>query len=46
MCNFDLRAVAMRLADAYQKQPKKGWEAFLSLMKLTVLDIGRAIDTV
>ncbi|HUH84987.1 MAG TPA: protoglobin domain-containing protein [Stellaceae bacterium] len=45
MYNFYLRAVAVRLAEAYQKQPKKGWEAFLSLMKLTFLDIGLAIDT-
>jgi rsbT co-antagonist protein RsbR len=45
MYNFYLRAVAVRLAEAFQKQPKKGWDAFLSLMKLTFLDIGLAIDT-
>jgi rsbT co-antagonist protein RsbR len=45
MYNFYLRAVAARLTEAYQKDPKRAWEAFLSLMKLTFLDIGLAIDT-
>lgn len=45
MYNFYLRAVAARLVEAYQKQPKRAWSAFLSLMKLTFLDIGLAIDT-
>ena len=45
MYNFYLRAVAARLAEAYQKDPEQAWAAFLSLMKLTFLDIGLAIDT-
>jgi rsbT co-antagonist protein RsbR len=45
MYNFYLRAVAARLTEAYQKDPKQAWAAFLSLMKLTFLDIGLAIDT-
>ena len=45
MYNFYLRAVAARLAEAYRKEPKRAWSAFLSLMKLTFLDIGLAIDT-
>jgi rsbT co-antagonist protein RsbR len=45
MYNFYLRAVAARLTEAYQKNPGEGWAAFLSLMKLTFLDIGLAIDT-
>ncbi|HKX11377.1 MAG TPA: protoglobin domain-containing protein [Stellaceae bacterium] len=45
MYNFYLRAVAQRLADAFKKKPDDGWAAFLSLMKLTFLDIGIAIDT-
>src|SRR5256885_4504165 len=45
MYNFYLRAVAARIAEAYQKDPGEGWAAFLSLMKLTFLDIGLAIDT-
>jgi rsbT co-antagonist protein RsbR len=45
MYNFYLRAVAARLIEANQKQPQKAWTAFLSLMKLTFLDIGLAIDT-
>ncbi|HXZ00031.1 MAG TPA: protoglobin domain-containing protein [Stellaceae bacterium] len=45
MYNFYLRAVSSRLTEAFQKQPKHAWSAFLSLMKLTFLDIGLAIDT-
>jgi rsbT co-antagonist protein RsbR len=45
MYNFYLRAVAARISEAYQKSPGEGWAAFLSLMKLTFLDIGLAIDT-
>src|SRR5260370_3921193 len=45
MYNFYLRAVATRISEAYQKNPGEGWAAFLSLMKLTFLDIGLAIDT-
>jgi rsbT co-antagonist protein RsbR len=45
MYNFYLRAVAGRLGDAYQKDPQRAWSSFLSLMKLTFLDIGLAIDT-
>jgi rsbT co-antagonist protein RsbR len=45
MYNFYLRTVAKRLLEAYRKDPEKGWTTFLSLMKLTFLDIGLAIDT-
>lgn len=45
MYNYYLRAVAGRLSDAYSAQPQEAWSAFLSLMKLTFLDIGLAIDT-
>ena len=45
MYNFYLRAVANRLGDAYQQDPHRAWSSFLSLMKLTFLDIGLAIDT-
>lgn len=45
MYNFYLRAVASHLADAYVSDPQKAWTAFHSLMKLTFLDIGLAIDT-
>jgi rsbT co-antagonist protein RsbR len=45
MYNFYLRAVAVRLMDAFQKKPGEAWATFLSLMKLTFLDIGIAIDT-
>ncbi len=34
-----------RLIEAYQKKPAEAWSAFLSLMKLTFLDMGLAIDT-
>jgi rsbT co-antagonist protein RsbR len=45
MYNYYLRAVATRLVEAYEGDPKRAWSAFLSLMKLTFLDIGLAIDT-
>jgi len=45
MYNFYLRAVAARLVDAFKKTPDEAWSTFLSLMKLTFLDIGFAIDT-
>ena len=37
MYNYYLRAVGNRLNEAFQKEPNKAWEAFLSLMKLTFL---------
>jgi rsbT co-antagonist protein RsbR len=45
MYNFYLRSVAARLVDAFKKNPADAWATFLSLMKLTFLDIGLAIDT-
>jgi rsbT co-antagonist protein RsbR len=45
MYNFYLRAVALRVMDAYKGEPAKAMEIFLSLTKLTFLDIGLAIDT-
>lgn len=45
MYNHYLRAVANRLSDAFLNEPQRAWAAFLSLMKLTFLDIGLAIDT-
>jgi rsbT co-antagonist protein RsbR len=45
MYNHYLRAVANRLSEAYRSEPQRAWSAFLSLMKLTFLDIGLAIDT-
>ena len=45
MYNFYLRAVASRLNEAYPTKPAEAWSAFLSLMKLTFLDMGLAIDT-
>jgi len=45
MYNFYLRAVSYQLSEAYQDQPERGRVTFLSLMKLTFLDIGLAIDT-
>jgi rsbT co-antagonist protein RsbR len=45
MYNYYLRAVASRPGEAYQEEPRRAWSAFLSLMKLTFLDIGLAIDT-
>ncbi len=45
MYNYYLRAVASRLKEAYRTQPERAWSAFLSLTKLTFLDMGLAIDT-
>ena len=45
MYNYYLRAVANRLIEAFRKEPQRAWSSFLSLMKLTFLDIGLAIDT-
>lgn len=45
MYNFYLRAVAVRLMEAYKHDPAAGLDIFLSLMKLTFLDIGLATDT-
>jgi rsbT co-antagonist protein RsbR len=45
MYNFYLRAVATRLGSAYPNDPQRVLATFLSLMKLTFLDIGLAIDT-
>jgi rsbT co-antagonist protein RsbR len=45
MYNYYLRAVASRLIEAYESEPKRAWSAFLSLLKLKMLDIGLAIDT-
>ena len=45
MYNFYLRAVAGRLTEAFQKKPGEAWASFLSLLKLTFLDMGLAIET-
>jgi rsbT co-antagonist protein RsbR len=45
MYNFYLRAVAGRIFEADAHDPGRALERFLSLMKLTFLDIGLAIDT-
>ena len=45
MYNYYLRAVANRLIEAFRAEPQRAWSSFLSLMKLTFLDIGLAIDT-
>jgi len=45
MYNFYLRAVATRLFQALDDDPERAQQTFLSLMKLTFLDIGLAIDT-
>jgi rsbT co-antagonist protein RsbR len=45
MYNFYLRAVATRLFQALDNDPEQARTTFLSLMKLTFLDIGLAIDT-
>jgi rsbT co-antagonist protein RsbR len=45
MYNYYLRAVASRLIEAYRDEPQRAWSSFLSLTKLTFLDIGLAIDT-
>jgi PAS domain S-box-containing protein len=45
MYNYYLRAVANRLIEAFRNEPQRAWSSFLSLMKLTFLDIGLTIDT-
>lgn len=45
MYNFYLRTVFSRLAETYREEPERASDIFLSLMKLTFLDIGLAIDT-
>src|SRR5260370_28048312 len=45
MYNFYLRAVGARLNEAFPGEPDRVLAVFLSLMKLTFLDIGLAIDT-
>ena len=45
MYNFYLRAVFSRLMETYRDEPQRAFETFVSLMKLTFLDIGLAIDT-
>ena len=45
MYNFYLRAVAAHLFTALANDAEQARETFLSLMKLTFLDIGLAIDT-
>jgi len=45
MYNFYLRAVGARLFATYKDDPQRAQNTFLSLMKLTFLDIGLAIDT-
>jgi rsbT co-antagonist protein RsbR len=45
MYNFYLRAVLEKLQQAYRSEPEKALRIFGSLMKLTFLDIGLAIDT-
>ena len=45
MYSYYLRAVADRLVEAFRKEPQRAWTSFLSMMKLTFLDIGLTIDT-
>jgi rsbT co-antagonist protein RsbR len=45
MYNFYLRAVATRLRETYRNDPALAFDTFLSLSKLTFLDIGLAIET-
>jgi len=45
MYNFYLRTVAQRLFDAFRSEPDHAFKVFGSLMKLTFLDIGLAIET-
>jgi rsbT co-antagonist protein RsbR len=45
MYNFYLRAVSSSLRETFRDRPQETWSAFNSLMKLTFLDIGLAIDT-
>lgn len=45
MYNFYLRAVGKRLFATFKDDPERAHNTFFSLMKLTFLDIGLAIDT-
>lgn len=45
MYNFYLRSVFSRLTETYRDDPDRAFDIFISLMKLTFLDIGLAIDT-
>jgi len=45
MYNFYLRSVFSRLTETYRNNPDHAVDIFISLMKLTFLDIGLAIDT-
>lgn len=45
MYNFYLRTVAARLFSTFKDDPEHAYQVFFSLMKLTFLDIGLAIDT-
>lgn len=45
MYNYYLRTVAARLFDAYKSEPQRALDSFLSLTKLTFLDMGLAIET-
>lgn len=45
MYNFYLRAVGQHLFDIFRLAPDQAFKVFGSLMKLTFLDIGLAIDT-
>ncbi|WP_088709850.1 protoglobin domain-containing protein [Noviherbaspirillum denitrificans] len=45
MYNFYLRSVFARLTETYRDDPARANDIFVSLMKLTFLDIGLAIDT-
>lgn len=45
MYNFYLRSVAQRLFETYRDDPREALDALFSLMKLTFLDMGLAIDT-
>ncbi|HYD59872.1 MAG TPA: protoglobin domain-containing protein [Noviherbaspirillum sp.] len=45
MYNFYLRSVFARLHETYRDEPTRAFDTFVSLMKLTFLDIGLAIDT-
>lgn len=45
MYSFYLRSVAQRLFETYPDEPDRALDTFLSLMKLTFLDMGLAIDT-
>ncbi|HTN51607.1 MAG TPA: protoglobin domain-containing protein [Anaeromyxobacter sp.] len=43
--SFYLRAMALRLLEAYRQDPERALRSFLPLMKLVFLDIGLAVDT-